>query len=479
MIDHSKRYLLIFESLLLVLSCVTLYATSLYIWGEDISAADDVNDKPVELHQNEAANLNGPAMHYNNYADNGVKSSIFGSMNTSPKVKLVKKTSFWFRDSTSFWFTHHQRNNSHHSDEFKRVCYYRLPESDSADELQPEDVDPFLCTHIILCVGAGATFANNTIVLDADNYDELIERMVALRQQNPSLLLLLSVMRGFDDLVENRTAVIRTAYNCRLFVQHYDLDGLDLDWEFPNWSPDPQLNQKEKFVMLVEKISTALRLVEPTYLLSIAVTGIEPMLDQCYDLPRLSSNLDFISLMAYDYHMYQWYLPFTGHNAPLYPHSSYHGFLATVNIQWSVQALLKRGVPEHKLMMGIPTYGRSWRLLSPEHQGVGAPAISGGFGEGSITYPAAVEFVASADVAAMDAEARVPYAARDKDWISYENVASAAQKAAFVRSNGLGGVMTFTLNCDDWSPLSSIRFPLHSVIKRVLGVGNNSSHDVP
>ena len=29
--------------------------------------------------------------------------------------------------------------------------------------------------------------------------------------------------------------------------------------------------------------------------------------------------LDFINIMCYDFHQYNWFFPFTGYNAPLYP----------------------------------------------------------------------------------------------------------------------------------------------------------------
>lgn len=73
------------------------------------------------------------------------------------------------------------------------------------------------------------------------------------------------------------------------------------------------------------------------------------------------SNVDFLSLMAYDYHLYQPYLPFTGHNAPLKARIAARGYFATLNVEWSVQALLQRGLPKAQLVVGVPIYGRTWR----------------------------------------------------------------------------------------------------------------------
>ena len=65
--------------------------------------------------------------------------------------------------------------------------------------------------------------------------------------------------------------------------------------------------------------------------------------------------------MGYDYHMYQYYFPFTGHNAPLKRASDEVGFTGTLNIEWSVNYWLKGGLPSNKLVVGIPTYGRTYK----------------------------------------------------------------------------------------------------------------------
>lgn len=49
-----------------------------------------------------------------------------------------------------------------------------------------------------------------------------------------------------------------------------------------------------------------------------------------------------------------------------------------------------------------------------------------------------------------DAEACSPFVSDGIEWLSYENEQSIACKTNFVRTNGYGGVMVFSLNADDW-----------------------------
>ena len=44
---------------------------------------------------------------------------------------------------------------------------------------------------------------------------------------------------------------------------------------------------------------------------------------------------------------------------------------------YSAQYWVSQGCPREKLVIGLPTYGRSWTLAGAEH-GINAPAVSGG-----------------------------------------------------------------------------------------------------
>ncbi|XP_047739056.1 chitotriosidase-1 [Hyalella azteca] len=255
---------------------------------------------------------------------------------------------------------HVAQTNNTPSSSCVRVCYYVLPLSNSSDYLQPEDVDAFLCTHLII-VADGSAIVNDSVQFKHPQDEELIQRTVALKQRNPRLLLLFSLMLGFPKLVTNHTAVVSFAYNMRMFVEQRGLDGVDVDWEFPKWSPGG--GEKALFVDLLDHLSTALRLVQPSYLLTVAVSGIKTIVATSYDLPGIARNCDLICLMGYDYHMYKPYLPFTGHNAPLYPSKGSLGYFATLNVAASVAGLLRGGVPRQQLVVGVPTYGRTWRWV--------------------------------------------------------------------------------------------------------------------
>lgn len=71
--------------------------------------------------------------------------------------------------------------------------------------------------------------------------------------------------------------------------------------------------------------------------------------------------VDFVSVMAYNFHKFEPYMPFTGYNAPLNKSSREEGYFATLNIQWDTLYWMKKGMPKEKLIIGIPTFGRTWK----------------------------------------------------------------------------------------------------------------------
>lgn len=87
---------------------------------------------------------------------------------------------------------------------YKLVCYYGFPST--SDSLQPDEIDPYLCTHIN---AAFASVVNNTLSIDAADVSVLKE-MMKLKMVNPQLKILLCVGGasndgGFSEMVMNHT----------------------------------------------------------------------------------------------------------------------------------------------------------------------------------------------------------------------------------------------------------------------------------
>lgn len=142
-------------------------------------------------------------------------------------------------------------------------------------------------------------------------------------------------------------------------------DGIDLDWEFPT------ATDKTNFTALVEEFRRQLTALGSKtgkhYLLTIAA----PAGSQNYSniqLADVARQLDLVNLETYDYHG-TWETT-TNHAAPLFqsPFDPSRG--QGLNVNDTVDAYLKAGVPASKIVLGIPAYGRGWTGVPGANSGL-------------------------------------------------------------------------------------------------------------
>ncbi|KAK5638717.1 hypothetical protein RI129_013012 [Pyrocoelia pectoralis] len=361
------------------------------------------------------------------------------------------------------------------SPSYKLVCYYTFPSFGALPALHPSDIDPHLCTHINV---GFVTVVNNTISLN-DNQSQIIRSVVALKQQNPDLKVLLSVggaggTSGFPEMVVNHTCRKSFIQSIDIHVRTYSLDGIDLDWEFPNKEPSPDSKQKQHFTQLLYEIRKEInRQQKHKFLLTAAVAAPRFIIDLAYDISYINSYVDFINVMTYDYHFYTQLTPFTGLNSPLYADVNQSGYLSTLNINYTINYWMENGMNAEKIVVGLPTYGHCFELYNLNNNGLMAPARGyGSLGRtGFINYPDVCEFLKRDRVVRkFDYSARSPYAYREWDWISFDDETSLTFKTEYVKYHKFGGAMILSLNADDYRggcTKNSVKFPLTTRVKEV------------
>ncbi|XP_034950235.1 chitinase-3-like protein 2 [Chelonus insularis] len=347
------------------------------------------------------------------------------------------------------------------------VCYFTIPGVlNTSKELSPAHIDPDICTHIIV---GFASVVNCNLSLGANS--EIYQEVVNLKKLQPKLKVMISaggineLNYGFPEMVKthaNRKQFIRSVLN---ITKVYNFDGLDIDWEFPAWLGG---NKRETiyYVQLLQELKKEFVRSGRDLILSAAVGAPAAIIDASYHVPEIAEHVDFINIMAYDYHYYVWYLPVTGLNAPLYPGRQETGYLATLNVNYSAMYWVSKGMPKEKIVIGIPTYGHSYQLYNSLNHEIMAPVK--GFGrlgeKGFVYYPTICWFLSIGANKVFDEDSRTLYSYRYDEWISYDDRISVLEKAEWIKSNGFKGAMLFSLNTDDWNGSCddniNITFPL-------------------
>lgn len=117
-------------------------------------------------------------------------------------------------------------------------------------------------------------------------------------------------------------------------------------------------------------------LKSPRLLLTAAVPVGPDNINGGYDVPAVASYLDFINVMAYDFHG-KWENT-VGHNAPLFSPSSDSEWRKQLSVDHASNLWVRLGAPREKLIIGMPTYGRSFQLTDTARFRVNEPASGGG-----------------------------------------------------------------------------------------------------
>ena len=267
--------------------------------------------------------------------------------------------------------------------------------------------DPTVMTHINYAFGHVNDQFNGVRI---DN-EQRLRDIVSLKRKQPKLRVMLSIggwgSGRFSEMAaseENRKAFCA---DCRRVCKELGLDGIDIDWEYPTQnsaciSSSPQ--DTENFTLLMRDLRQALG---NKRWLTLASVGNAKYID----FGSCQQYLDMVNVMAYDMA-----------NAPKHHAALYRSQRAG----WStaseaVEAHRKAGVPDEKIVLGMPFYGR------------------GETGK----YMKYADRAVQTTKERWDNEAKASYLADEKGELvfGFDSPRSIAAKCAYIRREGLRGAM--------------------------------------
>lgn len=319
-------------------------------------------------------------------------------------------------------------------------------------ELDTDKIDARKLTHInyaFVNVKDSMAWLTN-LATDSINFRKLND----LKQDNPDLKILISLggwswSENFSDAVLTETSRKKFTDSNINIVEKYNLDGVDIDWEYPGFQGEDNVfreEDRENFTLMFRSLREGLDSVSVAtgkkYLLTTAVPEFKAFLEKT-DMDEVAKYLDYVNLMAYDF-----YVPAgdtVGHHSNLYPSKDGKGRSADTGVRDFIRA----GVPAEKIVLGIPFYGRSWIMHTIDNNGIERMADSVVRAGG---YTFIKDSVLNSDgfIRYWDEQAQAPYLfnKKTKQLLVYDDEESVKIKCQYVKDKNLAGVMFWQYESD-------------------------------
>ncbi|KAG7212242.1 hypothetical protein KM043_012573 [Ampulex compressa] len=285
---------------------------------------------------------------------------------------------------------------------------------------------------------------------------------------------------------ESRTKFINSVQR---FLLDYDFDGVDLAWQFPpasekkdysRWGlivhkvkkvfgaeafeDDKKLEHRDGFTILVLELKVQLELMGKALTITV-LPHVSPSV--YYDARALAPNVDAVHLFAFDQKTPENSPKEADYPAPIYARDNH---APEDNIEAAVGYWLDKGTPASKIVIGVPTFGRTWKLTSESQISGIPPLVADGPGaEGPLTgtpgllsyaevcsrlsESAVGRLTKVSDQAKNGSYAFQPYnsdTGADGIWVGFEDPFTASNKVAYATDKGLGGVAVVDLTLDDF-----------------------------
>jgi len=307
-----------------------------------------------------------------------------------------------------------------------------------------EDIERFAVEELTQIIYSFALLDGNT--LDVEPHDEALRTLVSLKKRNPSLKILIAF--GGWGGCETCSEVFSKAENRQAFaesvlqvIQDYELDGIDLDWEFPAIPGFPghayKAEDRENFTALVRVLRNVLG---PDYEISFAAAATPVFIERSIDWIQVMPLVDRVNVMSYDF--VAGGSTYTGHHTALYT-----SIANLYSADHAIRLLRRRGVPPRKIVIGAAFYARVWADVPAESGFI--LGRSGTFKE-SVAFRDFAEYFGDGCETHWDERASAPYRYCPDEglYATYDDRRSVAAKTGYALEHSLGGIMFWQLAQD-------------------------------
>lgn len=283
--------------------------------------------------------------------------------------------------------------------------------------------DPSLMTHICYAFAGITDDFKNIEIENPERFQEIVN----LKNENPDLKILICIggtkFKGFSEMAASKKNRKAFAKNVNNFLKKYNLDGVNLDWEFPgteNGGHSARPDDEKNYGEVVKELRKQLGKDKSISFYSnwgASYINFDVMLPWVDFVMASGYNLESIPL----------------HQSNLYPSEK----CGKWSVSKTVETHIKKGMPREKIVLGIPFYAR-WDSPTKGRQEMGQ------YGYKTLRRQYHLREV-------WDSVAQAPYFADEHGNLkaSGDNPRSVKLKAEFIKDNGLRGAAYWHYTSED------------------------------
>lgn len=365
------------------------------------------------------------------------------------------------------------------------MAYYVPSENNMPDQLPLDQL-----THIIFSF---------TQIIDGkmqfqrpETSDSTLQQLVNQKKKHPNLKVMVAcggwTADGFSDIALTDSSRNRFAKSVAEFIKRFELDGLDMDWEYPGMGSAGikyRKEDKQNFTLTMKCLREHLDQIGRKQTLTFASAGWIRYYNHI-ELNEVMKYADYMNVMTYDQVTYL--SPYTGHHTP-------QGYIGWNDIEetpfgkyrlnkkekmeknktnWHPRSVehivnycITQGVNPKQLVTGAAFYGRSWKGVPPEKNGLYQPVSGSHIGWCTYQEIRAKYEDKNGYERFWDSTAKAPYLYNKTDSIffTYDDTLSVKLKAEYAIEKNLGGVMFWELGNDTKEPQSLLNSIYQTVTK--------------
>ena len=345
------------------------------------------------------------------------------------------------------------------SSEIAVMAYYM-----ARNNYSPSEIPVGKLTHIIFSF---TEVIDNKLAFRRPESGERLKELIKQKQRNPGLKVMVACggwggSGGFSDMsasADTREVFVQSVID---FINEYEIDGLDIDWEYPGlpgignpYRPE----DKENFTALMKDLREAMDATGRKLTLTFAAAGWDKFFDNI-ETEKVMLYADYMNLMTYD---------FVGGNQPYTTHHTNLGKIilddleGTAYLEFINDSIINKGEPDwhprsiesivnycnglgvdnEQMVIGAAFYGKSWKVETTSNNGLFQPTK--GSQTGSHSYADIRDSMENKNGYKVyrDEEAKAPYIFNLDDclFITFDDTLSVKLKARFAMDNNLGGIM--------------------------------------